>query len=130
MRVVDSNDVVATHARSWDRGQQIEQADHVQRLVDERSELARTKTAPPIECRQGGVGCPLRQAVTVRHLQLELRLLGVDEAAGKRLNEAKRTKSPAGPRRRMGVAPQAAAGKRNVPQIHQVLSRTQTPPHS
>jgi len=36
IRVVDGNDVVATHARSWDRGQQIEQADHLQRLVDEK----------------------------------------------------------------------------------------------
>ena len=36
VRVVDGNDVVATHTRSWDRGQQIEQADHLQRLVDEK----------------------------------------------------------------------------------------------
>lgn len=36
VRVVDGNDVVATHPRSWDRGQQIEQTEHIQRLVDEK----------------------------------------------------------------------------------------------
>ena len=36
VRVVDGNDVVATHPRSWDRGQQIEQTEHLQRLVDEK----------------------------------------------------------------------------------------------
>jgi transposase len=36
VRIADGNDVVATHARSWDRAQQIEQPDHLQRLVDEK----------------------------------------------------------------------------------------------
>jgi transposase len=36
VRIVDGNEVVATHARSWDRGQQIEQADHLERLVQEK----------------------------------------------------------------------------------------------
>ena len=36
VRVADGNEVVATHSRSWDRGQQIEQADHLQRLVIEK----------------------------------------------------------------------------------------------
>lgn len=36
VRVVDGNDVVATHPRCWDRAQQIEQPEHLQRLVDEK----------------------------------------------------------------------------------------------
>lgn len=36
VRVVDGNDVIATHARCWDRGQQLEHADHLQRLVEEK----------------------------------------------------------------------------------------------
>jgi transposase len=36
LRILDGNDVVATHARSWDRGQQIERAEHLQRLVEEK----------------------------------------------------------------------------------------------
>lgn len=36
VRITDGNDVIATHARSWDRGQQIEQAAHVERLVEEK----------------------------------------------------------------------------------------------
>lgn len=36
VRIVEGNDVVATHVRSWDRGQQIEQREHLQRLVEEK----------------------------------------------------------------------------------------------
>jgi transposase len=36
VRVVDGNEVVATHVRCWDRAQQIEQPDHLQRLVEEK----------------------------------------------------------------------------------------------
>ena len=36
VRIVEGNDVVATHPRCWDRGQQIEHAHHLQRLVDEK----------------------------------------------------------------------------------------------
>jgi hypothetical protein len=36
VRIVDGNHVVATHARSWDRGQQIEQAEHLERLTEEK----------------------------------------------------------------------------------------------
>jgi len=36
VRIADGNDVVATHVRSWDRGQQIEQREHLQRLVEEK----------------------------------------------------------------------------------------------
>jgi transposase len=36
VRIADGNDVLATHARSWDRGQQIEQGDHLERLADEK----------------------------------------------------------------------------------------------
>ena len=36
IRVADGNDVVATHVRSWDRGQQIEDKAHVERLVEEK----------------------------------------------------------------------------------------------
>lgn len=36
VRFMDGNDTVASHARSWDRGQQIEQPEHIQRLVEEK----------------------------------------------------------------------------------------------
>lgn len=36
VRIAEGNDVVATHARSWDRGQQLEQRDHLERLADEK----------------------------------------------------------------------------------------------
>ncbi len=36
VRILDGNAVVATHVRSWDRGQQIEDAAHVQALVEEK----------------------------------------------------------------------------------------------
>jgi hypothetical protein len=36
VRIADGNEVVATHPRSWDRGQQIEQAEHLERLVLEK----------------------------------------------------------------------------------------------
>jgi transposase len=36
LRVVEGNVVVATHSRCWDRGQQIEQAEHLERLVKEK----------------------------------------------------------------------------------------------
>ena len=36
VRITESNEVIATHARSWDRGQQIEIAGHVERLVAEK----------------------------------------------------------------------------------------------
>jgi transposase len=36
VRILDGNLVVATHARSWDRGQQIEEAAHVEALVEEK----------------------------------------------------------------------------------------------
>ena len=36
VRIADGNQVVATHVRSWDRGQQLEQPEHLQRLVDEK----------------------------------------------------------------------------------------------
>ncbi len=36
VRIADGNEVVATHVRSWDRGQQLEQPEHLQRLVDEK----------------------------------------------------------------------------------------------
>jgi transposase len=36
VRIVENNEVIATHPRSWDRGAQIEVAEHVQRLVAEK----------------------------------------------------------------------------------------------
>lgn len=36
VRIADGNEIVATHARCWDRGQQIEQAEHIQRLAEEK----------------------------------------------------------------------------------------------
>jgi transposase len=36
VRIVENHEVIATHPRSWDRGEQIEVAEHVQRLVAEK----------------------------------------------------------------------------------------------
>ena len=36
VRIADGNQIVATHVRCWDRAQQIEKPDHLQRLVDEK----------------------------------------------------------------------------------------------
>lgn len=36
VRIADGNEVLATHPRSWDRGQQIEQSEHLDRLADEK----------------------------------------------------------------------------------------------
>jgi transposase len=36
VRIADGNQVVATHVRCWDRAQQLEQPEHLQRLVDEK----------------------------------------------------------------------------------------------
>jgi transposase len=36
IRIVDGADVIATHHRSWDRGQQLEQPEHLQGLVDSK----------------------------------------------------------------------------------------------
>jgi len=36
VRVADGNDIVAMHPRSWDRGQQVEQPEHLDRLADEK----------------------------------------------------------------------------------------------
>jgi transposase len=36
VRIVDGQEVVATHARSWDRGQQLEHREHLERLADEK----------------------------------------------------------------------------------------------
>ena len=36
VRILEGNEVIATHPRSWDRGAQIEVADHVQRLLAEK----------------------------------------------------------------------------------------------
>jgi hypothetical protein len=36
VRIAEGNDVVATHARSWDRAQQLEIPEHLQRLVVEK----------------------------------------------------------------------------------------------
>lgn len=36
VRLVDGNDVVATHVRSWDRGQQLEVPEHLERLAAEK----------------------------------------------------------------------------------------------
>jgi transposase len=36
IRILESNEVIAIHQRSWDRGEQIEMADHVQRLIAEK----------------------------------------------------------------------------------------------
>jgi transposase len=36
VRIAEGNEVIATHARSWDRGQQLEDPEHLQRLVAEK----------------------------------------------------------------------------------------------
>lgn len=36
VRIADGTEIVATHARCWDRGHQIEQPAHIQRLVEEK----------------------------------------------------------------------------------------------
>jgi transposase len=36
IRILDGSDVIATHNRSWDRGQQIEEAAHLERLTAEK----------------------------------------------------------------------------------------------
>jgi transposase len=36
VRIVDGAEVIATHARSWDRGQQVEEPKHIERLVQEK----------------------------------------------------------------------------------------------
>jgi hypothetical protein len=36
VRIVENNEVIATHARSWDRGAQVEVPEHLQRLVAEK----------------------------------------------------------------------------------------------
>jgi transposase len=36
VRVTDGNETIATHVRCWDRAQQIEHPEHLQRLVDEK----------------------------------------------------------------------------------------------
>jgi transposase len=38
VRVVEGNDVIATHTRSWDRGRQIEDRAHIQDLVEHKRE--------------------------------------------------------------------------------------------
>ncbi len=37
VRILDGMDVIATHPRSWDRGQQIEDLSHVQELIDRKA---------------------------------------------------------------------------------------------
>jgi hypothetical protein len=36
VRIMDGNSVVAIHARCWDRGQQLEVAEHIERLVEQK----------------------------------------------------------------------------------------------
>lgn len=36
VRIVDGNDAIAEHARCWDRGQQLEHLEHIERLADEK----------------------------------------------------------------------------------------------
>jgi hypothetical protein len=38
VHLTDGNEIVAAHLRSWDRGQQIEQPDHLARLVEEKKQ--------------------------------------------------------------------------------------------
>ena len=38
VRVIEGNDVIAAHARSWDRGRQIEDPAHIQELVEHKRE--------------------------------------------------------------------------------------------
>lgn len=37
VRILDGKDIIATHARSWDRGQQIESPEHLERLTAEKA---------------------------------------------------------------------------------------------
>lgn len=41
VRVLDGLSTVATHVRSWDRGEQVEEADHIQKLVEQKSTARR-----------------------------------------------------------------------------------------
>jgi transposase len=43
VRILDGNEVVALHPRSWDRGQQIEDAAHIQALVDQKAKARRER---------------------------------------------------------------------------------------
>jgi transposase len=36
VRIADGNEIIATHARCWDRAQQLEQAEHLKRLVEQK----------------------------------------------------------------------------------------------
>jgi transposase len=42
VRVLEGQNVIATHARSWDRGEQVEQTAHIERLAEQKS-LARRR---------------------------------------------------------------------------------------
>jgi transposase len=91
VRIADGNDVVATHPRCWDRDQQIEQPEHLERLVQakrsarEHRGLDRLAKAAPssqaflrvVAERGGNVG-----STTVRLLQL------LDGAGSAELEEA------------------------------------------
>lgn len=57
VRVLDGPEVIATHARSWDRGQQIENPAHVAALVECKSRARRgraqgrlTRAVPTPRC--------------------------------------------------------------------------------
>lgn len=41
VRILDGNEVVATHPRSWDRGQQVENPDHIDALVKSKAHARR-----------------------------------------------------------------------------------------
>jgi transposase len=41
VRVTDGNDVIASHVRSWDRDQQIESAEHVARLTEQKKRASK-----------------------------------------------------------------------------------------
>ncbi|ACY15396.1 IS21 family transposase [Haliangium ochraceum] len=43
VRVLDGADVIATHARSWDRGQQVENPEHVAQLVEFKARARRSR---------------------------------------------------------------------------------------
>jgi hypothetical protein len=91
VRVVDGNDTVATHPRCWDRGQQIEQPDHIDRLTaakrrarehrgfDRLARSARSSQAflKLVAARAGNVG-----STTARLLQV------LDAVGGAELEEA------------------------------------------
>jgi transposase len=91
LRILDGNDVVATHARSWDRGQQIEDAEHLRGLAQHKRQARQhrgldrlAKAAPSTESfmtriaeRGGNIG-----STTARLLDLLDRSSAVDlEAA-------------------------------------------------